>query len=91
MAELRFDTDQGRDTSASLMRCADSIEGELQTAMSSNEALSGAWVAPAQVQFAGEIAEWASNVRQTIELLQDLKQKLDYEIQQWEETASQFA
>ena len=85
---LRFDTEQGRETAATLMRCAGNIQSELGTASSSAETLAGAWEAPAANQFQEQFQSWSGQVRQAIETLEALKARLDQEIEQWETTAA---
>jgi len=88
MSNLRFDTDQGRETAATLNRCASNVEGELQMAMSSADVLAGAWEAPAAHQFQDQFHGWAQQTRQTLEALNSLHQRLLAEIEEWEATAA---
>lgn len=91
MSDLRFDTGQGRDTVAKLTACANNLESELNTAKASVDGLVGsAWVAPAANQFQQQFEEFAGQVRQTIERLHGLQQRLNSEIDQWESTAGSF-
>lgn len=91
MADLKFDTGQGRDTVAKLSTCASNLEQELNTAKASVDGLVGsAWVAPAANQFQQQFEEFAGQVRQTIEHLHSLQQRLNSEIDQWEATGGSF-
>jgi uncharacterized protein YukE len=89
MSNLRFDTDHGRETAATLNRCASNIEAELSTAISSATALvPGSWEAQAAHQFLDQFDAWSNQTRQTLEMLHSLHQRLLAEIEEWEATAA---
>jgi len=91
MPNLRFDTDAGRDMAGRMGACADAIEGELQSVMGAVESLvPGAWEANAANQFSEQMHNWAGEVRRAVQALQELQQRLNAEIEEWEATAASF-
>ncbi len=89
---LRFDTSQGEDTWQMLNTCFENIENELNAAKASVDSLiPGAWEAPAANQFQGQFEGWYSHINTAQQELEQLRHKLRFEIDQWEETASRLA
>lgn len=90
MAQLMFDTDQGRTTLNEFQACISNLEGELNKSQSSCNTLMGVWKAPAANQFEGEFQQCAQGLQQMMQMLQDVCQRLDREIQEWEAAAQGF-
>jgi len=88
MADLKFNTDLGRETSAQFGRCAAALEEELGRAQNAASTLEPEWRAPAADIFQSEFQNWAGQVRSVIEALRTLQQRLDREIVEWETTAA---
>jgi len=90
MATLHFNTDLGRETSSRLGQCIAALEEELNSAHSSVNNLAGEWTAEGSTAFQSEFQDWVGQIRGNIDRLQDLQQRLDREIIQWETTAQSY-
>ena len=88
MATLHFDTDQGRTTRSQIQTAQGDISQNLQTLRTNVSSLIGsAWIAPAADQFNEQFEQWAGQLQPLLDQLEDLGQRLDTEITQWEDTA----
>jgi len=89
MAELRFVTDSGRETSSLISTTCANLESELNSVNQRVNSLVGSeWIGQSANQFQGEFQEWSSQMRNVISQLEHLRQRLDAEIADWEQAAS---
>jgi WXG100 family type VII secretion target len=92
MATLHFDTDAGRNTSSTISASSNNIQSELSNLRSRvSSMVGGEWQGNSANQFEGEFQNWAQQLQTTLNTLDELKMKLDREIQEWETAASSLA
>ncbi len=91
MAQLTFNTDEGRTTSTLISTTSGNLSTELTNLRNNINSLVGsAWVGNSATLFQGEFDTWASDVQRIITELENLKSRLDNEIVEWENTAASF-
>lgn len=89
MAELRFNTDEGRTTRQAMVTAHQDISQNMSTLRASIGGLVGSeWIAPGANQFNDEFTQWATQIDPLLSELEALSTRLESEIQQWEETAA---
>lgn len=91
MTTLHFNTDAGRQTANALGTARGNIEGELTNIQNRINSLIGAdWQGQSASQFQSEFETWANQLRNQLETLTNLQNRLNSEITNWETVASQL-
>lgn len=92
MATLHMNVEAVRHVSTSI---ADSQAVLSETVLNMHSQISGlvgsAWIAPSAFEFQGSYQEWAAAMRQLLEQLATLQQRLNTEIAEWEQASSKLS
>lgn len=89
MATLRFDTDAGRQASQMIGTSCQTLQTELNNLRNRiSSMVGGEWQGASAQQFQGEFENWSGQLRNCLSTLEQLQQRLDREIVEWEQTAS---
>lgn len=92
MTTLHFNTDAGRAASSQINTSRATIETEINTLRSRVNSMVGTdWISNSATVFQGEFDTWASQVNQTLQMLDSLRARLDQEIAEWESAAAALA
>ena len=90
MTTLRMNTDQARSTASVMQAQHGEIQSALSSLSSSVSTLDGEWMGNSATQFQTEFSEWRSQLGNLLNVLQELKNRLDAEIAEWEAAAAQL-
>lgn len=91
MATLHLEPEAARSTSNLMGSCRSNIESELSSLQQRVNSMVGAeWQGNSANIFQGEFESWSGQLRNTLNQLEALRQRLETEIAQWEAAASTF-
>jgi WXG100 family type VII secretion target len=89
MANLHMNVESCRSTRSSIQSTHDTLNNEATQMKGRVDAMTGGdWIAPSANQFKNEFENWHSRANSLLQELEQLGQKLDREITEWENTAS---
>ena len=92
MATIHMDVESARNVSTSIGNSQAMLSDTVLNLHSKINGLVGsAWIAPSANEFQSEYQEWATAMRQLLEQLATLQQRLNMEIAEFEQTASKLA
>jgi WXG100 family type VII secretion target len=92
MATLHMDVDSCRNVSSTMGSAKDQL-GQQVSALDSaiNGMVGSSWIAPSATEFQSTYQEWASSMKQIMEQLATLQQRLNAEVADFEQAASKLA
>jgi uncharacterized protein YukE len=80
--------DECRATENNMNSTHDAISDSVKSISNAVEGMVGAtWIAPGADTYKNDFQQWVTSMNQALEQLQQLAQRLESEIRQWEETA----
>jgi WXG100 family type VII secretion target len=92
MTTLHFDTDAGRMTSSTINTSSTNIQTELTNLTNRVNSMVGAeWQGNSAQIFQQEFQAWSGQLRNCMDALTQLRDRLDREINDWETAASTLA
>lgn len=91
MPILHMDTDACYAVKGQILNSKEAINDSMTQINSQVSSMVGStWIAPGADQFKGEIEQWVSQVRQALENLQTLADRLQREVDGWDEEGKTF-
>jgi len=91
MATIHMEVESCRNTSTTMTNTKASIEEQVNALSNTvNSTVGSAWIAPSANEFQSAYQEWSTTVRQLLEQLASLHQRLNAEIAEFETTASRL-
>lgn len=92
MATIHMEVESCRNTSTALGNAKSSMEEQVNTLTNTVSGTVGsAWIAPSANEFQSAYQEWSNAMKQLMEQLATLQQRLNSEITEFEQTASKLA
>ena len=92
MATIRMEVETCRNTATAMINTKSSIEDQMGSLASTiSNTVPGAWEAPSANEFQGAYQEWTSAMKQLMEQLATLQQRLNAEINEFEQTAAKLS
>jgi len=92
MATIHMEVESCRNTSTALGNAKASMEEQINTLTSTvSSTVGSAWIAPSANEFQSAYQEWANSMKQIMEQLATLQQRLNAEITEFEQTAAKLA
>ena len=92
MATIHMEVESCRTTASAIGNTKSALEEQVNTlANTVNSTVGSAWIAPSATEFQNAYQEWANTMKQLMEQLASLQQRLNAEIAEFEQTASKLA
>lgn len=91
MPTLHIDVEVSRNVVSQMRKTCDSLHTEVASLSNCMQSYIGSsWISPAASQFSNEFNEWSQVLRIKINELEELSERLEREIAEWEATAQQY-
>ena len=91
MATIHMNVDEAKSVSTSIANSKEKLSNEVLDLHSQiNNLVGSSWMAPSADQFRAEYEAWAGKIRQLMEELATLQERLNQEIAQYEETGAKL-
>ncbi len=88
MATLHMDVESCKSAQANIVNIRTQLTEQVNTLGSAVDNMVGAtWIAPGATQFQGEFQNWRSAMMQALDQLEQLANRLNAEIAEWEATS----